>query len=66
MVGGQSLEVQALLHMVDGGGSLNHRGPTPTKQLHIPYRSRGMLRHTLKTSVGSVEKWDTSRGVVPC
>ena len=29
--GGESLEVEALLHMVDGGGNLNHRGPTPNK-----------------------------------
>ena len=28
---GESLEVEALLHMVDGGGSFNHRGPTPNK-----------------------------------
>ena len=44
MVGGESLEVEALLHMADGGDSLNHRGPTPNKILHIPNRSRGMLK----------------------
>ena len=54
MVGGESLEVGALLHMVDGGGSLNHKGPTPNKTLHIPSSNRGMLKPTLIISVGNV------------
>ena len=49
-----SLEVEALLHMADEGGTLNHRGPTPNKQQHILNRSRGMPKLTLKISVGSV------------
>ena len=66
MVGGESLEVEAFLHMADGGGSLNHRGPTPNKTLHIPNRSRGMLKPTLIISVGNVGIWDISKGAVPC
>ena len=64
--GRESLEVEALLHMVDGGGSHNHQGPTPNKLLHIPNRSRGMLKPILIISVGNVVRWDTSKGVVPC
>ena len=56
MVGLESLEVEAFLHMADGGGSLNHRGPTPNNILHIPNRSRGMLKPTLIISVGNVVK----------
>ena len=41
-------------------GSLNHRAPTPNKPLHIPNRSRGMLKPTLIISVGNVVRWDTS------
>ena len=66
MVGWESLEVEALLHMADGRGSFNHRGPTPNKPFHIPNRSRGMPKHTLRISVGSVVRWDISRGVVSC
>ena len=66
MVGGEFLEVEALLHMVDGGGSLNHRGPTPNKPLHIPNKNRGMSKLTLIVSVGSVERWDILEEVVPC
>ena len=42
MVGGESLEVQAFLHKADGGGSPNHRGPTPNPILLNPSRNRGM------------------------
>ena len=66
MVGGEFLEVEALLHMVDGGGSLNHRGPTPNKTFHIPSKNRGMLKPTLIISVGNVVRWDISKGAVPC
>ena len=41
MVGGKSLEVEALLHMVDGGGSLNHRGPTPNRSVIYPQQEQG-------------------------
>ena len=63
---GESLEVEALIHMADGGGSLNHRGPTPNKQQHIPNRSRGMPKLTLKISVGSVVRWVTLKEVALC
>ena len=66
MVGGESLEVEAFLHMVDGRDSLNHRSPTPTQTLHIPSRNRGMLKPTLIFSVGNVVRWDISKGTVPC
>ena len=58
MVGGESLEVEAFLHKADGGGSLNHRGPTPNLILLIPSRNRGMSRPTLTISVGNVGRWD--------
>ena len=66
MVGGELLEVEALLHMADGGGSLNHRGPTPNQPLHTPNKNRGMSKPTLTASVGSVERWDILEEVVPC
>ena len=66
MVGEESLEVEAFLHMADGGGSLNHRGPTPNKILHIPSRNRGMSKPTLIISVGNLVRWDISKGAVPC
>ena len=47
-------------------GSLNHRGPTPNKLQHIPNRSRGMPKLTLKISVGSVVRWVISKGVALC
>ena len=53
MGGGQSLEVEAFLHKADGGGSLNHRGPTPNLILLIPSRNRGMSRPTLTISIGN-------------
>ena len=66
MVGGESLEVEAFLHMADGGGSLNHRGPTPNLILPNPSRNREMSRPTLAISVGNVGRWDISKGAVPC
>ena len=66
MVGEESLEVGVFLHMADGGSSLNHRGPTPNKILHIPGRNRGMSRPALIISVGNVVRWDISKGAVPC
>ena len=64
--GRESLEVEAFIHMVDGGDSLNHRGPTSNKTLHIPSRNRGMLKPTLIISVANVVRWDISKGAVPC
>ena len=58
IVGEESLEVEAFLHKVDGGGSLNHRGPTPNLILLILSRNRGMSRPTLTISVGNVGRWD--------
>ena len=52
--GGEFLEVEALLLRLDGGGSLNHRGPTPNRHYHIPSRSKETQRPTVKASVGSV------------
>ena len=66
MVGGQFLEVEALLHMVDGGGSLNQRGPTQNLILLCPSRNRGMARPTLTIGVDNVGRWDISKGAVPC
>ena len=66
MVGGESLEVEALLHMADGGGSLNHRGPTPNLILPNPCRNRGMSRPALTISVGNAGRRDISKGAVPC
>ena len=57
--GGESLEVEALLLSLDGGGSPNHRGPTPNRHYHIPNRNRGIQKHILKASVGSVVRWAT-------
>ena len=57
--GGESLEVEALLLRLDGGGSLNHRGPTPNRHYHIPSRSKGIQKPTQKASVGSVVRWAT-------
>ena len=54
MVVGESLEVKAFLHKLDGGGSLNHGGPTPSLMLHNASRSRGMSDPMLTTSVGNV------------
>ena len=66
MVGGESLEVEAFLHKLDGGGSLNHRGPTPNLMLLNPSRSRGMSEPILTTNVGNVGRWNILRGIVPC
>ena len=66
MVGGEFLEVEAFLHKVDGGGSLNHRDPTPSLTLHNPSRSRGMSEPMLTTSIGNMGRWDILRGTVPC
>ena len=44
MVGGESLKVEALLHMVDGGGSLNHRGPTPKEIITHPQQEQGNVK----------------------
>ena len=66
MVGGEFLEVEVFLHKVDGGDSLNHRGPTPNLMLLNPNKSRGMSGPMLTTNVGNVGKWDILRGTVPC
>ena len=66
MVGGESLEVEAFLQKVDGGGSLNHRGPTPNLILLNPSRNRGMSVHMLTINVGNVGRWDILKGTVPC
>ena len=66
MVGGESLEVEAFLHRVDGGGSLNHRGPTPNLILLNLSRDRGMSGPMLTINVGNVGRWDTLKATVPC
>ena len=59
--GGQGLPPQSRWR-----GSPNCRDSTPSPVLHIPSRSRGMLKLMLTTNVGSVGKWGISRGIVPC
>ena len=54
-----------LLLRIDGGGSLNHRGPTPIRHYHIPSRNKGILRLTLKVSVGSVVRWPLEKKLPP-
>ena len=66
MVGEEDQEVGAFLHNLDGGGSPNHRDPTPSLVLHIPSRSRGMSKLMLTINVGSVGKWGISRGIALC
>ena len=57
MVGEEDLEVRAFLNNLDGGGSPNHRDPTPILVLHIPSRSRGMSELMWTTNIDSVGKW---------
>ena len=64
--GVRGVPVEAFLHKLDGGGSLNHRGPTPSLKLHNPSRSRGMSEPMLTTNVGNLGRWDILRGTVPC
>ena len=64
MVGGESLEIEAFLHKVDGGGSLNHRGPTPNLILLIPSGNRGMSGPMLTINVGNMRRWDTLKGTI--
>ena len=66
MVGEEFLEVEAFLHKVDGGGSLNYRGPTPNLMLLNPSRSRGMSGPIFTINVGNVGRWDILKGTVPC
>ena len=66
MVGEEDLQVGAFLHNLDGGGSPNHRDPTPSPVLHIPSRSRGMFKLMFTTNIGSMGKWGISKGIAPC
>ena len=63
MIGEEDLEVGICLPNLDGGGCLNHRD-LPLSL--VPNRSRGLQKLILITNVGSVGKWDTKKGGLPC